>query len=83
MGEHEDEHGKEHAEEETNTEGETHAEAEEPDPHVWHDAENEIQMVKVIQDNLTTAAPANADLYTKNAQALTAELTQVDSWIKS
>ncbi len=77
MGEHEDEHGEEH------TEGETHAEAEEPDPHVWHDAENGVQMVKVIQDNLAKAAPENTDLYTKNAQALTAELTQVDSWIKA
>ena len=40
-------------------------------------------MVKVIRDNLTKAAPENTDLYTKNAQALTAELTQIDSWIKS
>lgn len=77
MGEHEDEHGEEH------TEGETHAEGEEPDPHIWHDAENGIQMVKVIQDNLAKAAPENTELYTKNAQALSAELTQVDSWIKS
>lgn len=60
-----------------------HEHGEEPDPHIWHDAKNGIQMVKVIQDNLTKAAPANADLYAKNAQALTAELTQVDSWIKS
>lgn len=83
MGEHEDEHGEEHTEEEIKAKGEIHAEGEEPDPHIWHDAENGIQMVKVIQDNLTTAAPANADLYAKNAQALTAQLTQVDSWIKS
>jgi manganese/iron transport system substrate-binding protein len=77
----EPEHGHEgHAEEEK--EGEAHAE-EEPDPHVWHDAQNGIQMVKVIQDSLTKAALANADLYAKNAQALTAELTQVDSWIKT
>jgi manganese/iron transport system substrate-binding protein len=63
--------------------GEEHAEAKEPDPHVWHDAKNGIQMVKVIQDNLTKVAPANADRYAKNAQALTAELTQIDSWIQS
>jgi manganese/iron transport system substrate-binding protein len=81
MGEHE--HGAEHAEGEKPAEGETHAEGEEPDPHVWHDAQNGVQMVKVIQDNLTKAAPANADLYAKNAQALTAELTQIDSWIQS
>lgn len=77
MGEHEHEHGEEH------TEGEKQAEAEEPDPHIWHDAKNGIQMVKVIQDHLTKAASANADLYAKNTQALTAELTQVDTWIKS
>jgi manganese/iron transport system substrate-binding protein len=83
MGEHEHAHGHEHAAEEKAAEGESHAEGEEPDPHVWHDAQNGIQMVKVIQDNLTKAAPANADLYAKNAQALTAELTQIDSWMKS
>lgn len=98
MGEHEHEHG-EHAEGETHAEdehghgeqaeaeksaeAEAHAEAEEPDPHIWHNAQNGIQMVKVIQDNLAKAAPANADLYAKNAQALTAELTQIDGWIKS
>lgn len=79
-GEHE--HGEEHTEGK-NAEGKRQAEGEEPDPHIWHDAKNGIQMVKVIQVNLTKAAPANADLYAKNAQALTAELTQVDSWIKS
>jgi manganese/iron transport system substrate-binding protein len=83
MGEHEHEHGEEHAETEKPAEGETHAEGEEPDPHVWHDAQNGIQMVKVIRDNLTKAAPANAELYAKNAQALTTELTQIDNWIKS
>ncbi len=83
MGGHEEEHGEEHAEEETKAESEAHAEAKEPDPHIWHDAKNGVQMVKVIQDNLTKAASANADLYAKNAQALTAELTQVDGWIKS
>ncbi len=70
-------------EHEDHAEGEKQAEAEEPDPHIWHDAQNGIQMVKVIQANLANAAPANADIYAKNAQALTAELTQVDSWIEA
>ncbi|MBM0745726.1 zinc ABC transporter substrate-binding protein (plasmid) [Phormidium sp. CLA17] len=83
MGEHEHEHGEEHAEGKKPAEGEKQAEAAEPDPHIWHNAKNGIQMVKVIQANLTKAAPANADLYAKNAQALTAELTQVDGWIKA
>ncbi|HEY9824742.1 MAG TPA: zinc ABC transporter substrate-binding protein [Stenomitos sp.] len=77
MGEHEHGH-EEHAKEEQHT-----AEEKEPDPHVWHDAKHGIQMVKVIQDNLAKAAPENADLYAKNAQALTNKLTQIDDWIKS
>ncbi len=77
MGGHEHRYGEEH------TKDEKQAEAEAPDPHIWHDAKNGVQMVKVIQDNLAKAAPENTDLYTKNAQSLTAELTQIDSWIKS
>jgi manganese/iron transport system substrate-binding protein len=80
----ESEHGhEEHAEGKKHAEGEKPSEAKEPDPHIWHDAKNGVQMVKVIQDHLAKAAPANAELYAKNAQALTAELTQIDGWIKS
>ncbi|MBW4464539.1 MAG: zinc ABC transporter substrate-binding protein [Pegethrix bostrychoides GSE-TBD4-15B] len=79
--EHRDEHGDAHAEEQQ-AEG-AQAEAAEPDPHIWHNAQNGIQMVKVIQEQLTQVAPANADLYAQNAQALTAELTQIDAWIQS
>jgi manganese/iron transport system substrate-binding protein len=82
MGEHEHGH-EERAKGEKHAEGEKPDEAKEPDPHIWHDAKNGIQMVKVIQENLAKAVPSNADLYTKNARALTAELTQIDGWIKS
>ncbi|MCY7323355.1 MAG: zinc ABC transporter substrate-binding protein [Phormidesmis sp. CAN_BIN36] len=54
-----------------------------PDPHVWHNAQNGVQMVAAIQSSLAKVAPANAALYAKNAQAVTAELTQIDGWIKS
>ncbi len=54
-----------------------------PDPHVWHNAQNGVQMVAAIQSNLAKVAPANAALYAKNAQAVTTELTQIDGWIKS
>lgn len=54
-----------------------------PDPHVWHNAQNGVQMVAAIQSNLAKVAPANAALYAKNAQAMTTELTQIDGWIKS
>ncbi len=61
-----------------------HAEGEmEPDPHVWHDAENGIAMVKAIQAQLTEVSPTNAELYETNAQALIAQLEQIDAWILS
>ncbi len=55
----------------------------EPDPHVWHNAQNGVQITQVIQNNLAKVAPTNADLYAKNAQAIATQLTQIDGWIKS
>ena len=46
----------------------------EPDPHVWHDVANGLEMVTLIRDNLVTVDPGNADTYTKNAEQLMAEL---------
>jgi ABC-type Zn uptake system ZnuABC Zn-binding protein ZnuA len=40
-------------------------------------------MAEVIQSNLAKVAPENAELYAKNTKAIAAELTQIDSWIKS
>jgi manganese/iron transport system substrate-binding protein len=54
-----------------------------PDPHIWHDAQNGIRMVEIVRDHLSKVAPANADLYTRNAQQLTAEIQQLNSWIKA
>jgi len=54
----------------------------EADPHVWHDAENGIAMVRVIQTELSEAFPDNTDLYQANAEALIAQLTQLDTWIQ-
>ncbi|MEM0979593.1 MAG: zinc ABC transporter substrate-binding protein [Cyanobacteria bacterium P01_H01_bin.58] len=53
----------------------------EPDPHVWHDVENGLEMVALIRDNLVAIDPDNADMYTKNAEQLTAELQVLDTWI--
>jgi manganese/iron transport system substrate-binding protein len=53
------------------------------DPHVWHNAQNGVQMVKVISESLSKLAPNNAQVYADNAEKVTAELTQLDSWIKS
>ncbi|MEM9903612.1 MAG: zinc ABC transporter substrate-binding protein [Cyanobacteria bacterium P01_D01_bin.44] len=53
----------------------------EPDPHVWHDVENGLEMVALIRDNLVAVDPDNADMYTQNAEQLTAELQTLDAWI--
>ena len=53
----------------------------EPDPHVWHDVENGLEMVALIRDNLIAVDPDNADTYTENADQLTAELEALDTWI--
>ncbi|MEM9217222.1 MAG: zinc ABC transporter substrate-binding protein [Cyanobacteria bacterium P01_F01_bin.150] len=53
----------------------------EPDPHIWHDVENGLAMVALIEENLVTIDPDNADTYTKNAEQLTAELQALDTWI--
>jgi manganese/iron transport system substrate-binding protein len=60
---------------------EGHAE-EEADPHVWHDAEHGIAMVKAIQTELTEVSPTNAALYETNAAALVAQLEKLDAWIQ-
>ncbi|MEB3293683.1 MAG: zinc ABC transporter substrate-binding protein [Synechococcales bacterium] len=63
--------------------GSSHGASEEvPDPHVWHSAQNGIQMVQVIQKHLSQLSPENAALYQKNAQAMTDRLTKLDGWIK-
>jgi manganese/iron transport system substrate-binding protein len=53
----------------------------EPDPHVWNNAQNAAQMVTVIQQSLSSAHPPSAALYAPKAQALTREILQLDSWI--
>ncbi|MGB0560558.1 MAG: metal ABC transporter solute-binding protein, Zn/Mn family [Spirulinaceae cyanobacterium] len=53
----------------------------EPDPHVWHDVENGLEMVALIRDNLIEVDPDNEEVYTENAEALTAELEALDTWI--
>jgi manganese/iron transport system substrate-binding protein len=54
----------------------------EVDPHVWHNAQNGVAIVQVIQDQLTKLSPQNAERYTKNATALRDRLTKIDAWIK-
>ncbi len=55
----------------------------ETDPHVWHNAQNGIRMIEAIQSNVAKVAPENAALYAKNAQVMTREIAQIDTWIKA
>ena len=81
-----DEHGEdghdEHGEDDHDAHSEHGEEGAEPDPHVWHDAENGIAMVTVIQEQLSEISPDHAGLYEANAEALIAQLTQIDTWIQ-
>ena len=53
-----------------------------PDPHVWHNPQNGMQMVEAIRSNLEKVAPDNAQLYATNAEKVTGEIKEIDSWIK-
>lgn len=52
-----------------------------PDPHVWGDVENSIQMVNRIRDALIELSPEDKEKFTQNAAQLTAELKQLDTWV--
>ena len=53
------------------------------DPHVWHNAQNGIKIAKTIEANLEKLVPAQAATYQQNTQKLTAEIGQLDTWIKA
>jgi ABC-type Zn uptake system ZnuABC Zn-binding protein ZnuA len=52
------------------------------DPHVWHDVRNAIAIVEVIRAELGMADSANASTFDANAEAYTAELTELDAFIR-
>jgi manganese/iron transport system substrate-binding protein len=53
------------------------------DSHLWHNPQNAIKMVELINKNLVKLAPKNAKIYNKNTRELNDELNQLHSWIKS
>ncbi|MEY2833812.1 MAG: hypothetical protein RLZZ574_3071 [Cyanobacteriota bacterium] len=53
----------------------------EPDPHVWGDAQNAIAMTKAIRDRLIELSPEDKAEFKANAEELITELQQVDRWI--
>jgi len=52
-----------------------------PDPHVWGDAENAIQMVQRIRDALIQLSPEDKAKFSQNAAQLINQLEQLDIWI--
>lgn len=52
-----------------------------PDPHVWGDVANVIQMVELIRDELSQLSPEDEAVFTQNAAELTADLERLDQWI--
>lgn len=54
-----------------------------PDPHIWHDPENGVRMVKVISDQLEALVPANAQVYNERETAIAQQLTQINDWLKT
>jgi len=53
------------------------------DPHVWHNAQNGIEIAEIIEANLAKLVPAQATNYHQNTQKLTIEIGQIDTWIRS
>jgi manganese/iron transport system substrate-binding protein len=53
------------------------------DPHIWHNAQNGAKIAATIETNLAKLVPAQAATYQQNTQKLTAEITQLDTWIKT
>ena len=52
------------------------------DPHVWHDVNNAIVMVKSIRDALSEADPGNARSYRRNAEGYVADLEALDAEVR-
>ncbi len=51
------------------------------DPHIWHSVDNASLMVRNIRDALISADPTHKTDYEANAQAYTAELQALDTWV--
>ncbi|MEV0902807.1 metal ABC transporter substrate-binding protein [Actinoplanes sp. NPDC049802] len=71
--------GGHHEGEGKHAEEEGEANAEEHDPHIWHDPRNAKIMVANIQKGLAAAEPAKADAFAKNLAAYSADLDKLDS----
>ena len=53
----------------------------EPDPHVWHDVQNVVAMVKQIQPLLSQINNSESPQYQQNSSALLKKLDRLDNWV--
>jgi zinc/manganese transport system substrate-binding protein len=72
---HDDDHGKEEH-------GHHHHHHEGKDPHAWQSLKNGLAYVKNIADGLCKADSAGCDVYRKNADAYSAEITALDKQVR-
>ena len=63
-------------------EGHDEAKELEPDPHVWHNVENVVAAIELIQPILLQINTSEAARYLQNSSNLTEDLWQLDAWIK-
>ena len=70
-----------HSDDQGNAAHENEGTTEAPDPHVWHNAKHGIAIVTILQDQLQQLSPNDAEQYQQNAEAITAELNQIDQWM--
>ncbi|MFM6277215.1 MAG: metal ABC transporter solute-binding protein, Zn/Mn family, partial [Dolichospermum sp.] len=52
------------------------------EPHIWHNPNHTIKMVKIINNNLIKLVPNNQNIYSKNTKKIIQEINQIDNWIK-
>lgn len=52
------------------------------EPHIWHNPNNTIKMVEILNNNLIKLAPNNKNIYSKNTKKVIQEMNQIDNWIK-
>ena len=71
----------EHHHEGEETEAEEAEEELYPDAHVWHDVNNVMTIVELLQAQLVQVNPNDAELYLQNSQALSQQLGQLNVWI--
>ncbi|WP_105034725.1 metal ABC transporter substrate-binding protein [Cryobacterium aureum] len=53
------------------------------DPHIWTNVQNAETIVRTITDGLVSADQGNASTFEANATAYTAQLTDLDEWIRT